>query len=443
MSARGTEAAVRGRLLLAWAGVVALALLGGCATLPGLGGLAISVRRGTPFTIAQSTNIKWGVATHPTLARLGGGRLVCRYNTIGDIAAGRFGVAGAAGPSYSDDGGRTWRTGDPIGWREGPPPHVPVEFTVGQTCAVHYGYFWGAAEWPDGYRVMLHRDFARDFRTDVPPLGSFTNGLVSSADGRVWDGPAKVLITGFPSGPGSDRNDFYSNFALPPRAVVLPDGRMMASGYNCPLMGTKDQRFYKSFLLQSTNRGRSFEFVSIIATKTNIVRANRWGTLGPCEPTLARLPDGELLSIMRTGEIYENAFVSSGVCLEMLEARSRDDGRTWNVVQMDDVRGVMPCLTQMSNGVLALGYGRPGVRVLFSLDGGRTWPTKLDLVPYGRATSGYLDMMEVSPGRLLIVYDQVNKPASNIWLWEPPDKANIVYGVFVDVQPRKPALAGG
>ena len=64
-------------------------------------------------------------------------------------------------------------------------------------------------------------------------------------------------------------------------------------------------------------------------------------------------------------------------------------------------------------------------------------------MPYDRSTSGYIDMIEVSPGRLLIVYDRIKEASSNVWLWEPPAPANVIYGVFVDVQPRTSKQAGG
>ena len=34
----------------------------------------------------------------------------------------------------------------------------------------------------------------------------------------------------------------------------------------------------------------------------------------------------------------------------------------------------MPKLVRMSNGVLACSYGRPASCIMFSIDGGKTWP---------------------------------------------------------------------
>jgi len=56
----------------------------------------------------------------------------------------------------------------------------------------------------------------------------------------------------------------------------------------------------------------------------------------------------------------------------------------------------------LSDGRLAISYGRPGAMLAFSSDYGRTWTdhTVLDATPY----SGYTDIVELSPGRLLAGY---------------------------------------
>jgi len=49
-----------------------------------------------------------------------------------------------------------------------------------------------------------------------------------------------------------------------------------------------------------------------------------------------------------------------------------------------------------------MSYGRPGAMLVFSADGGRTWTdsTCVDATPY----SGYSDVVELSPGTLLVGY---------------------------------------
>jgi hypothetical protein len=56
----------------------------------------------------------------------------------------------------------------------------------------------------------------------------------------------------------------------------------------------------------------------------------------------------------------------------------------------------------MHDGTLVCSTGRPGVFLMFSRDGGRTWTdhTPVD----GERYSGYSAVCEVAPGRLLVGY---------------------------------------
>ena len=184
-------------------------------------------------------------------------------------------------------------------------------------------------------------------------------------------------------------------------------------------------------MLRSSDRGHTFA-ISTIATHADAP----WGVEGANEPALVLLPDGELLCVMRTGGPGYGG--RNGFSYPLLEARSRDGGKTWKHRKMS-ISGVMPKLLLMSNGVLALATGRSGNALYFSLDGGRTWPSQIDLTPADVQTSGYCDVVEVSPGRLLAVYDMYDTDPKGIWLWEPKE-VNGVFGVFVDVRRR---FAGG
>ena len=101
----------------------------------------------------------------------------------------------------------------------------------------------------------------------------------------------------------------------------------------------------------------------------------------------------------------------------MQSARSTDDGRTWSAPSLmpDTAKSVEPDLCLMSNGILAMSYGRPGVRIMFSPDGnGKTWTSPTTIYndtffkqgdKFLHTTYGYTSIKEVSPGRLLYVYD--------------------------------------
>lgn len=86
----------------------------------------------------------------------------------------------------------------------------------------------------------------------------------------------------------------------------------------------------------------------------------------------------------------------------ILRTVSRDEGRTWSEPDRTGLECVFPGLAVLSDGRLAMSYGRPGALVAFSDDGGRTWTdeTIVDTTPW----SGYTDVVELRPGVLLVGY---------------------------------------
>jgi hypothetical protein len=416
--------------------LLALLACAGCASLSKLALGPVEVNAGRRFLIVRSARSDWGFITHPFLSPIASNRLVCFYEIMGDVLAGVVGKSGGEGPAYTDDGGRTWKFGDPMTWVDGP-PDVQTSYKVGQSITNHYGFLWNFAQFPDGHRVAYERGFTSiwsNWRT----LGQMTNRMVWSDDGVNWHGPQHVMLDRLPT--NDIPHEYVNGIVLSPRALLMPDGRLLSIAYNAPYT---PPLLYSTILLESTNRGVSWQYLSTVARTNAIIRHDEFGVEGPCEPSLVRLPDGELLCIMRAGVAMVNAFVSKGYCLELVEARSRDDGRTWTTRQLKDLRGVMPILYQMSNGVLALAYGRPGCRVTFSVDGGHTWGNEVELVPYHVRTSGYTDMHEISPGRLLVVFDEYGVPPAQIWLWNPPTPVNSIFGRCIDVKPRQPLPSTG
>ena len=85
---------------------------------------------------------------------------------------------------------------------------------------------------------------------------------------------------------------------------------------------------------------------------------------GPCEPTLSRVQDGRVLLVFRLQSGYE-----------LWRAWSSDGGRSWTEPSvMSGVWAVWPQLQLMSNGVLLLSSGRPGLGLWVSRDGvGNHW----------------------------------------------------------------------
>ena len=77
--------------------------------------------------------------------------------------------------------------------------------------------------------------------------------------------------------------------------------------------------------------------------------------------------------------------------------------------------GVMPDLRTLDCGVMALSYGRPGVRLTFSLDGtGKEWTTPISIIEgdhniYAHSC-GYTMMMPLDESSFLLTYSDFKYP---------------------------------
>jgi len=144
-------------------------------------------------------------------------------------------------------------------------------------------------------------------------------------------------------------------------------------------------------LLKTTDDGKTWNYLS---------------TVGPGgEPAIVRLSPTEMTAVIRGDRNSQ-----------MIQTFSHDGGKTWDKPVALEVGKVAPDMVLMSNGVLACSYGRPASCLMFSLDGGKTWPSHH--VVSDRVGFNYTSIREIGPGRLLYVHDA--------------PKMNAVY---IDVQP--------
>jgi len=143
-----------------------------------------------------------------------------------------------------------------------------------------------------------------------------------------------------------------------------------------------------SHLMKSTDDGRTWNYVSTIAPGG--------------EPAVARLSATEWVAVARDP-------------VQMTQVFSHDAGKTWSKPVTLEVGTVAPDLELMSNGVLACSYGHPASCLMFSVDGGHSWTSHH--VISGQNGFNYASIREVSPGRLLYLYD-----------------APTLRGVYVDVE---------
>ncbi|MBX3010009.1 MAG: exo-alpha-sialidase [Caldilineaceae bacterium] len=205
------------------------------------------------------------------------------------------------------------------------------------------------------------------------------------------------------------RPEGVSGMVLHRSVLGEPDGTLLATLYG-HLAG---QEKYNAMLIRSQDEGQSWDYVSTIAYDPELPGE------GFCEPVLARVADGSLLAVMRTGGGYERKY-------PMYQARSLDNGQSWSAPENLGVYSVDPELCLMQNGTLACSFGRPTMDIMFSLDGsGYIWgqPTTI----FSGSSTCYSGLREVAPGKLLLVYDS-NQAGSP---WQAHD--NQINARYIDV----------
>lgn len=386
--------------------VVSAVSFSGCSSLDKVSSMTGFNGIGDAFEVACTDHpVNPGSVSHPNIVPFSTNRIVVTYFPS-ESAEGCTGKMGVDWPAYSDDEGKTWQFGDPFTWLDGPPNHA-VAVTAGQVVAEsqgHYGYFFG-------FTVMSNQHrYASEFWL-WPKNGRYLCRGVTSTGGNEWNGPFEVEYK-LPAGLSPVQ------LVLPARGIETQDGKLGMIIY-----GQDTSRKYLTFYFTSSDGGRSFDFVSTVATTNDCP----WGELGPCEPAIVQLESGELLCIMRTGS---GAYGSAGT--PMLEARSTDNGITWKHRKIT-LGGVLPKIIQTKNKRMYMLFGRPGNELAISRNEGRSWSTIGSLSPADAFTSGYADGMEISNGRLLVVFDRWKRTRQKVWLWEPPPPVNCVMGRYVDI----------
>lgn len=368
-------------------------LLAACKSVPFGAGLYIS--KGRPFIIAESTQkYGWGVLSHPRLIALDSSNIVLRYYMGGESHPHLDGGRKLSGlsPAMSHDGGRTWSFG---------------ETNMDERIALATRY-WGY-------------DIATAQGVILADQG-FSNSVCIKG-GAVADGPWQ----------GEWANTNMGRIWPLHRGGTLSDGTLIAVGHQWHVTPAGRSQLRTAFMT-SADRGRTWNVESFIAGPADTPWGTQWGTgfEGPNEPCIVVLPGDELLSVARVGMKIRSRWDPPKEAQRMVLSRSRDGGKTWRHSCMN-AEGVFPKMIRMSNGVLVLAFGRPGNNLLFSTDNGRTWGRELAITGADGRTTGYCDVLEVAPGRLLVVFDGYNTDLKGFWLWEPKE-VNGLLGVYVDVK---------
>jgi hypothetical protein len=273
-------------------------------------------------------------------------------------------------------------------------------------------------ELPDG-RIYVYDVYAYHAGGDT-----FTGRRWLSRDGLRSLESAEAIEVEVPeiakAGQIDDRGEPVNRLYIRRSMLRLPSGELLACAYGRFRWDTAKVEYLpsmnqsSSYLIRSTDEGRSWKLLSVIATSP-------LGQEGAGEPALVRVTQGpkagRLICQMRVGR--EHA---------IWQAESDDDGRTWTAAhplrwtysrfgRSRELVGVDPDLTEMADGTLVMSYGHKidyqddGNFLAFSLDHGVTWTAETRLS--SSMTIAYTGVREVAPGELFVVYTttDVRNPA--------------------------------
>jgi photosystem II stability/assembly factor-like uncharacterized protein len=172
------------------------------------------------------------------------------------------------------------------------------------------------------------------------------------------------------------------------RIITLPDGTALMPAY-----GSNPTSKEHSVILRSRDHGRTWGDCSVIAE-------------GFTEVSLARLPDGTLLAVMR------------GRQQSVWQTSSTDQGRTWSdPVHLTKSRQMPADICVLRSGHLLLTYGNRigglAVGAMLSRDGGKTWDKDRRVVlargalviPKNQGSdTGYPSTVQLDDGTIVTLY---------------------------------------
>ncbi|MBI4558190.1 MAG: exo-alpha-sialidase [Candidatus Hydrogenedentes bacterium] len=257
-------------------------------------------------------------------------------------------------------------------------------------------------------------------------------------DGSLTAQPTPVKYLSFPQ----DLADYHVGevyLFVNGNILSLKDRRLFATVYGKFAGDTKDS----VWSVTSADHGFTWQFQSVVASGKDLTNL----TEGANESHTARLADGRLLTVYRTGSDYHKSY-------------SSDEGETWSAPEpMPGVFRVEPQLVRLENGVLLLSGGRQGLYLWACTDGeGKKWE-QFNLAEHHNRqvpdeahrytadfcegknvdppqSTSYTGMKAVGPNEVLISYDHL----ANGWKgapgpWGPHD---MVFCVRVKATLRPP-----
>lgn len=287
----------------------------------------------------------------------------------------------------SKDGGRTWSRRYPMGAGANIDDAYTQNVRPDNTVWVLGGGYEAVDPFPPGQTQQFHLALTKYARGGAE-IAQINDAVLRVAQPAQME-PVKLFDLG-----RKDASKLEKAPMVTPIGAIIEgtNGDLLATVY---YMTQKDPRRRRLVLARSADQGKTWNETSLIAGIEPGEQPWDWmGDEGPNENAIVRLADQRLYCIFRTGN---GGFLG--------HVWSSDDGKTWTRPVSTGVKGVDPHIRRLSNGVLACTYGRPGpVTIMFSLDGtGSAWSHATEIFK-GRSTS-YTDLIEISPGKLFVVYD--------------------------------------
>lgn len=321
---------------------------------------------------------------------------------------------GVWGTMVSDDHGESWRAWTQEGIPGGSPFH--------EGCATQLR---------DG-TILLLQWSARG----PEPGGVWISKLWESRDN--WEsvqGPFDARMV-LPEAKGGfdDEGHPVPEVFLHRSLIEMPDGTLLLVAYgwfhgdDTPSTYRPSMKKFRTLLLRSADRGRNWSLVSTVAADPTM------GEEGYNEPVLVRVSRGP-----RAGRLIVHLRTGSNKTFKhcpIYQAESDDQGRTWTKPHALAWGNVDPDLIEMADGTLVASYGlrtwesrvhlgaHPpkelgaghGNWLAFSRDSGETWEPPIQITK--EPSSCYTTVREVSPGRLIYVYD-IGDAWQHVWKgWE-------------------------
>jgi hypothetical protein len=389
-------------------GIAAAGLLPFCAL--GEPGIAVNLRQaGQPsleVRVSEPTVVavarrpeKWGFFQFPSLARWTDGTVAARWSMAADSIVSYGG--GASGTAISKDEGKTWT--QPTGEKgisgfllpNGDRLQVVTPKAIKISELRLPNSVGEESDITSKVKKLLYR------YSELPPEVQGVRLARLAKGGTQWVSEQAPM-----DDPQALR---YSLGGLFPVVWwgdmhVASDGSVIAGiypGFRLRDDGTVDPKD-GVFFYRSTNAGRSWQIQGRIPYQPDLAADPKGAErMGLTEPAFEILADGDFLCVARSTDGLGNG--------PMYSSRSHDEGRTWSQPEVMARFGVLPRLLRLTNGIVALSSGRPGVQLRFCADGrGKAWTQPVDLVPYSgeedTVSCGYTSLLETGPDRFLIIY---------------------------------------